>query len=224
MNNKKVLFCAILLIGICIGVISGAISYLSYTTDEGVVNTFVAAGGGQIIDPDIPDDEDDDYNFNLKESKATLKEDRTGYDLDSTNKVLSNVYDAAVPGMVIAKDPRLTVNINDNISAYIFIEILDTTNNNLSYNVTSDWIELTGVIGNNGGKVYTYKNSAYIGVEGMEFYEIQILSDNKVKAANNLYDVDIQTEGMQLGKLELYAYICQSVGFNSATDAFNTVF
>lgn len=222
-NTKKAFLIGGLILVFCCFFAIGAIAYLTATTQDAVTNTFIAAGAGQIIDPTIPDGEDPDFNFNLKESKATLNTTKTGYTLDTDVKVIANTYSDAVPGMEIAKDPVLKANINTNISAYVFVEIVDTTQNNISYEINADWVELVGVTGKNGGKVYAYLDAPVVGDDTYEINSAIIKSDS-VTVADTLTDVDAATDGTQLGQMKLYAYVCQSVGFTSATEAFNAAF
>lgn len=223
MKKDKLLIGAVLVVIVCLMFTIGTIAYLSASTGKAVTNTFVAAGGGNIIDSVIPDGKNSDYNFNLKESEASLNDTRTGYNLNTTKKVTENTYNDAIPGMVIAKDPKLSVNIANNISAYVFIEVVDTTNENLSYTITTDWVDLN-ITGNNGGKIYVYKNTPVIGTVAYELQDIQILGNNSVKASSNLVDIDSNSDGMQLGNINFYSYVSQSVGFDDATDAFETCF
>lgn len=221
MKKDRILIGAVLIVVACCMFTVGTIAYLSATTKE-VTNTFVAAGSGNIIDSNIPEGQANDYNFNLKESEAELNDDKTGYNLKA-NKVTMNTYGDAVPGMRIAKDPMLSVNIANNISAYVFIEVVDTTNENLSYTITTDWVDLN-IDGKKGGKIYAYKNAPVIGTSAYELKDIEILENNYVLANSNLVDIDSNTDGMQLGSISFYAYVSQSVGFDNATEAFNSCF
>lgn len=240
MKKSKILVCAILLIALCAGVVAGTVSYMQYSTPEGqeLVNTFIAAGGGNIIDDNVPsgelpDDATDDeklaYNFNLRETEVRLNDEGTAYELvPSGNQVTEISYDSVVPGMEIAKDPKINVNISDNVSAYIFVEVLDATNNNFNYEIdTNYWTELS-VTGKNNGKVYVYTDpttstNAILGrptTEGWyELSAVNIIKDNLITANTSLSDTT-----SNLGTIKFYGYACQTVGFNNAEDAYVNAF
>ena len=221
MNKKKTILsiCAVALV--CAISVMGTMSFLSAKLEANkvVVNTFVAAGGGKIIDPKPSEEE----AFKLVESKAVMQ--NGAYVLDKTQKVAENTYDRAVPNMVIPKDPKLTVNIATDVSAYVFVKVTDTTDSNLTKkDLTADWNKVTvnGLAQNEA--VYLYKNGAVVGTDGMDLIDVSILADDQVKTALNFTDTDTNAEGLQLGELKFEAYVCQSTGFDSPAAAFAACF
>ena len=72
-----------------------------------------------------------------------------------------------IPGLDIPKDPRVIVSNKTSIEAYLFVEIVDTlaekigdqTYRPITYQVSADWKELSGVTGKHEGKVYVYKGT-----------------------------------------------------------------
>lgn len=234
MKKKQIFVIALVLILLCSISVMGTLAFLTAQQDgqKAVVNTFVAAGGGNIIE----DDDDDptaptipgeppielQNGFYLVESKA--KYEKPNYVLETDKKVLTNLYNKVVPSMSIPKDPKLTVNLVEEIDAYIFVKITDTTAGNLTYTPAAGWMELTvSGLGANE-KLYLYNNTIITGVAAVDLNAVSILNGDKVTAAANLTDADTSTEGMQLGALEFEAYVCQAGGFADAAEAFTKCF
>ena len=228
-EKNTIIMTALLIAAICAIFAGTTYAFLSAsTTNNPVTNTFIAAGGGNIVDPDIPTGETS--NFYLNESLASLNQTKDGYTLDTTQKVTTNNYEGVVPGITISKDPALTLDISTDVYAYVYVEIVDGTKpsgsstSNITYQVTSDWNLLSGITGANGGAIYLYNNAAVLGVDGKELDAKQILANNRVSVSNNLVDVDPTTSGIQLGTLKLYAYVTQSAGFSDAASAYTASF
>ena len=245
MNKKKVFLAVLALILVCSLSVAGTLAFLTASQDgnNAVVNTFVAAGGGNIIDPtptpgpdgpDIPDDiEGIDKGFFLVESQAKyygkdqLDEDHPtiGYYLNSTD-VLTNSYDKAMPNMSIPKNPTLSVDLVNDVEAYIFVKVTDETQGNLTHTVTSDWTQIST---SGSETVYVYKNEIIVGADNFELSRVSILTGDTVtvknaESADDFKDTDSTTEGIQLGELKFEAYACQAAGFASAAAAFSACF
>lgn len=236
MKNKKLLMTTLALILVCSISVAGTLAFLtaSQNADKAVVNTFVAAGGGSIIDPNptpnppvIPEDLQD--GFYLVESAVEYED--AAYSLDTATKVIANSYEKVVPAMTIPKDPALTVDLATGIDAYIFVKVIDTTGGNLTYTVADTWTEITVADLASNEKVYVYNNAITTGVDGIDLNEITILAGGttenltgQVVAADPLADTDTTTDGMQLGELKFEAYACQAGGFTDAADAFAQCF
>lgn len=239
MNKKKIFLTVLALILVCCISVAGTLAYMiaSQSNDKAVVNTFVAAGGGKIIDDttpeapvvpnpnDDPDDDSDDTielnnGFFLVESTAVYAS--ANYTLDQSNKVIANTYDKVVPSMEILKDPKLTVNLVDGVDAYIFVKVVNSTGNNLTYGIDSgNWTVLDAT---NYPGVYVYKGAIQTGTTDVELNAVGILTENKVTAAASLTDADAVNEGMQLGELKFEAYACQAGGFANAAAAYAACF
>lgn len=232
-NRKKILLIVLAAILVIAIAAMGTLAYLtaSLSGDKAVVNTFVAAGGGQVVDPTDPvpgpnpdDDVTLDKGFYLVESKVTYANAKYTIEPDAKD-VLKNTYDKVVPSMVIPKDPALTLNIAEGMDAYVFVKVIDSTGSNLSYTVdTSNWTEVSGVSLGANEKLYCYKNAIQTGTAEVDLNGVNILTDNRVTAAGTLQDQDGSTDGLQLGELKFEAYVCQAGGFDSAAAAFTACF
>lgn len=227
MKKKQILTLALAVILLCTLSVAGTFAFLTAQRDA-VTNTFIAAGGGDIIQGGSGSTANNE-NFKLDEAPFTFTAATSTYGLDTTAaRVKTQTYDKVVPNMVIPKDPKLTVNLVADVSAYVFVKVIDTTvygaNNeksNLSYTIDSSiWTPLEGYTG-----VYVYNNgNAVVGQSDVEISEKSILTGDKVTAATAFGDIDASTTGMQLGSLSFEAYVCQSVGFNNAADAYGQCF
>lgn len=222
--------------------VMGTLAYLkaSQGGDKAVTNTFIAAGGGHLIDPDAPDPkppvdpEDPDKpvfddkglnkGFYLLESKVDYDKQTNNY-VDTGKKTLKNNYDKVAPQMNLFKDPVLVADIETEAMGYVFVKVINSdTKHNLSYEVnTADWTEVTGVTLGEGEKLYCYKNAVQTGEDG-EDIRSEILRGNNVTIAENMEDINENEEGMQLGELKFEAYICQAQSFGNAAEAFNACF
>lgn len=233
--NKKTLFIVLAVVLIfSIGAL-GTVAYLqaSVNGSKALVNTFIAAGGGQLVDPTDPaagTNADPSVSsiitagFYLLESKAEYV--NGNYTLSNTpnTRILQNTYDKVVPGLEIPKDPKLTLNIVEDVSVYVFIKITDTTSNNFTYSITGDWTEISVSGLGAGEKVYCYKNAVQTGAANDDLVDVGILTDNKITAASTFNDTDTGSDGIQLGQLKFEAYVCQAGGFENAQSAFTACF
>lgn len=238
MRNWKKMMAAGLAVGLVATIsIAGTLAYLtaSQDGDAKVTNTFIAAGGGKLIDP-TPDPDDPkpeipglEEGFYLVEHEATLVDDPenkvTKYAIaDDAGYVLSNNYEKLLPGMVLAKDPQLTVNLEKGVDGYIFVKVKNTTSN-LTVNIdTANWTEVKGVALETGETLYCYKGAAQTGVDGTELNKVGILKDNEVTVADTLTG-NKNTEGnIDMGALEFTAYACQAQGFETPAAAYTACF
>ena len=234
-KNTIVMIC-LLALAVCAIFAGTTYAFLTATLtgNDGLVNTFVSASG--IIAPasEIPQGQDNDYNFNLKESKVKLE--NGAYVVDSSASpayTKTNTYDNVVPRMSIYKDPMLNVNIQTGVSAYVYIEVVDSSNN-FNYTIRSTWTELKdssnqAVVGAQGGKVYVYNSGQPIvgsthqesgnTVNDFEIENAYIITGNTITAKDSLTD-----DNGQLGTINFYAYVGQSSSFSSAAQAYTTLF
>lgn len=230
-NMRKTVAAVLAVVLIMAVTVAGTLAYLTANQagDKAVTNTFIAAGGGNLIDPepdpDIPDPPAGlDKGFYLAEHEVAYNTATNKYELGS-KLVMEGSYDKVAPEMELPKDPKVTVDIATDAVGYVFVKVTDTTKNNLTYAVnTADWTEVTGLSLNEGEKIYCYKNTAQTGVDGVDIASSSILKDDKVTVAKEMTDVDSAEDGMQLGKLKFEAYICQAQGFASAKEAFEACF
>lgn len=215
--RKKNLFLALLaMVLVCAISVTGTMAYLTSQANEGagVVNTFMASGGGVIVT--------EEGVFTLEEHEVTQAADGTytkGTSLLPTSTKAGNSYNL-LPGTEVPKDPFITLKGKTAAPAYLYLEVVETgsftayddttkAGSDVTYALTDKWEELTGVTGANGGKVYVYKvaDANYI-VDDKTFanpYTIQILKDDQIVVGNKLNIV----ENSEL-KLEFYAYLAQS--------------
>jgi len=230
MKKKKLALTVLAMVLICCLSITGTLAFLTDQQDgeDTVINTFIAAGGGEIIDPDIDPTPGPipvppkplNPNFFLVEHVAEYV--KPNYTLGDT-LVTENDYDRIAPEMDADKDPTLYVNINNDVDAYIFVKVLDTTDGNLTYKMADGWTAVAGFTG-----VYAYTpagGSIITGVDGFELTGVPLLKDNIVTAAETLKDVDTTTtDVMELGELKFQAFVCQAGGFADYTEAYTRCF
>ena len=230
MNKKKFLLAILALMLVCSLSVAGTLAYLTASQNgaQTVVNTFVAAGGGELISGTTTEEALVDGlqdGFFLVETAVEYTDGAYAFAKEG-NKVITNTYDKVVPNMTIPKDPELTVDVADGADVYIFVRIIDTTAENLTYTRNDDWKEATGL----PEGVYVYKNEIITGDASTELDNIPVLTNNQVVVINagsenkEFTDVDDQTAGLQLGELKFEAYVCQAGGFTDAAAAYNTCF
>lgn len=94
-----------------------------------------------------------------------IRQDDGSYTLDENSEVVANSY-ILLPGLDIPKDPFVRITEKSPIRAYVYVEVLNTLSGSAltfevdAYNSTDNpggnWIELTGITGKKGGKLYVY--------------------------------------------------------------------
>lgn len=217
MTKKKVILSICALVLVCVISVSGTLAYLSLTTEkEPVVNTFIAAGGGKLIADGIG-------KFTLTESEARPAYTNSGvYVLYPESQVKENEY-KVLPGTTVPKDPSVTIEGKTSVPAYLYVEIVDNTNGVIGWEVTKDWMLLSGVIGNNGGKVYVWNGGKLAATDDLRDYDpIYILNNNAVTISDN-----VDTLGTLGSPLTFYAYLAQTQIGDKEPDAdivYRTVF
>ncbi|MGN0301662.1 MAG: hypothetical protein ACI4BI_02145 [Anaerotardibacter sp.] len=210
-QNRRVYKAVILFLVLCLLAAATTFGLYSATTQK-VKNTFVAT-------PGIVNEE----QFFIKESKATLQNGT--YVLDESMKVTENTYDSLVTSMQLPKDPAVTVDVQDGVSAYIFVRVYDGTKaglykeSNIEWAIDdSNWSLVSGT-----SDVYVYKNTV-VGGEGTELNSVGILKNNLVTTADEFLDADTTQEGLDIGYLSFTATAVQSQGFSSAEEAYNALY
>lgn len=242
-NVKKVLLmiCAVVLI--CAVSVTGTLAYLKAQTSN-VTNTFVAAGGGNIVDPnpnvtDAPakDAEGDDETavtnalasgFALLENEAEYNDTTNTYKL-TTKRVTANDYNKLAPAMTVSKNPQVWLDIATDVKAYVFVKVTDTIggeagNKNITYEMNSAW----NLVGGHTD-LYCYQNAAQTGADGWDLSGVAILKDDEINVKNAtkespFVDTDTASTGMQLGNLVFEAYVCQAGGFATPAAAYAACF
>ena len=147
------------------------------------------------------------------------------YELSSDTLVESNAY-VLMPGVSIPKDPKVYVTGKTSIPAYLYVEVVDSTNLVTSgedaafvYSLTGDWAKLTEVTGKNGGEVYVYNTVLQTEGENVQDFEIPILTGNTITVTEKL------NKGSNYsGSLTFYAYMAQKVDAQDQATTFGTAF
>ena len=147
------------------------------------------------------------------------------YELSSDTLVESNAY-VLMPGVSIPKDPKVYVTGKTSIPAYLYVEVVDSTNLVTSgenaafvYSLTGDWTKLTEVTGKNGGEVYVYNTVLQTEGENVQDFEIPILTGNTITVTEKL-----NMGSDYPGTLTFYAYMAQNVDAQDQETTFRTAF
>ena len=162
-------------------------------------------------------DEDGAETWYVYDSAKNTITDKTVSDSDVTlisTSTLTNDYTMVVPGTTVPKDPTVSVNIYDGISAYIYIKVTDDTSDYITYSISSDWLKIDS-LSSDGESIYIYVGSAadedYI-VTGDSTYELQSVS---ILVGDEFYVSEELEEGdVDLGDLTFELYVCQASGFD----------
>lgn len=224
--KKRILLTAVALILVCALSIMGTVAFLKDTTKT-VTNTFVAAGGGKLIEADGA--------FTLQEHEATKVKNGdvwTGkYEIKTDAKVVTALSYDIMPGMVIPKDPYVTITKKTATPAYLYIEVI----NNLSFSTKDDsdaetlvidpvhWLELAGVTGPNGGVVYVYTtDKTSPAIITTDITATNIIKDNKFTVNKNVEPTSLDADET----LKFNAFLAQaSIGEETGAAAiFNACF
>lgn len=218
MSKKKTLLTILAVVLVCCIAVTGTLAYLTAKTTIPVVNTFTAAGGGEIIK--------DTGKFVVLEHKVTSATDGNytlTSELTDPNKEGGdgNTY-AVLPATDVPKDPFVSITEKTSAPAYLYVEIVDGLGDNgLSYTVNDCWMKLDGVTGNNGGQIYVYCNNegpVPVTDETSGLDCIYILSGNKIVVSN-----DLKLSGDTKVELKFFSYLAQA-SIGTPTEAFNTCF
>lgn len=119
-----------------------------------------------------------------------------------------------LPGLDIPKDPFITIEGKTDIPAYLFVEVLDTTENTLSYTMADHWLKLDDFSGDHGGAVYVYTGTdsdTPLAIDGSFGGTVNLLKGDTVTVSQKL------THGAEAGKLEFYACMGETA-FSAETD------
>ena len=213
MSKKKTLLTILAVMLVCCIAVAGTLAVLFARTSEPVVNTFTAAGGGELFTGE----------FTLKEHIAAKQTDGSYKLTEETtnNTTTGNNYDV-LPKTNLPKDPYITITDKTNAPAYLYVEVVDELTAGLSYTMADCWTKLEGVTGNNGGVVYVYNGGTNVGTpiddksEGLN--KISIIKNDTITV-----DDEPGLAKDQTVSLSFYAYLAQaSVGTPEV--AFNTCF
>lgn len=218
MSKKKTLLTILAVVLVCCIAVTGTLAYLTATSNGGnaVVNTFTAAGGGNLIDPDDGDDSNGKEGFFLKEVKVEAN-DKLEYSFVEGVEVDKNEYKAQ-PSTDLPKDPYVRIVGKTAVPAYLYVEVVDgLSGSGLGYTMASCWTKLDGVTGSTyGGQIYVYNNGELV-TDSTDLSQIHLLDGNKITVGDS---VTIDSEIA----LSFYGYLAQATAGADAAAAFNTCF
>lgn len=204
MNIKKFLTAAAAVCLVAALSVCGTLAYLTHET-EAVQNTFSV---GSIF---VPPDVDPDAGITLYENEP-VKQDDGSYVLDMDVEVQAADYESIIPDSTLPKNPTIDVE-GLAADAYVFVKIVDATDDTLTYAVDSNWTKLD-VTTDEGESVYAAPMLTG-STEGSD-WSSSVLADDQV-----VISADAEED---LGTLCFYGYICQAQGFADATEAWNACF
>ena len=198
MSKKKTLLTILAVVLVCCIAVAGTLAVLTMASTKPVQNTFIAAGGGQLA-----------AGLELKEHGVDKNTDGsyTLKDQVKANEVDGNKYEV-LPGVDLPKDPFVRIDEKTDAPAYLYVEVVNGLDANMSFTMKSDWTLLTGVTGQNGGAVYVYKNGEILTKANAPAGEIYILDGNTITVGDN---VTALSETGETGvALTFYGYMVQA--------------
>lgn len=92
------------------------------------------------------------------EHKASFNYDTLRYELDRNTLVTSNTYDVVIPGIEIEKDPFIRLSGTNDVAYKLYIEVVPSNPDILSYTMSSVWTASNELPSANGGKIYKFQN------------------------------------------------------------------
>lgn len=209
MNKRKVLLTALALVLVCAMSVMGTVAFMKLNTGA-VTNTFLAAGGGKLADA-----------MSLTEHTVTEQEDGSYTIAQGAATTNANSYNA-MPGMVLPKDPTITITGKSTAPAYLYLEVVGQLSGDYVWNLENHWKPLMNgqaqATGNHGGKLYVYQSILNQEAESATYSIIQ----------NNQITVKADAASLTHASttLTFYAYLAQAnVGENSTElSVYNTCF
>lgn len=213
MKKNKALLVALAMILVCAVSVMGTVAFMKLNTGA-VTNTFISAGGGKLA-----------QSLTLSEHLVTKGADGSYSIADDAPTTPTNTYDA-MPGMVLPKDPTVTVTDKTDAPAYLYLEMVGELSDDYEWTMDSSWVpvldgEGNQVTGQRSGKLYVYTvagNSVLTG-DGTTDLTVGIIQGNAVTVAD---DADLSASE----SVTFYAYLAQAnVGENTTVlSAYNTCF
>ena len=193
-------FCAAALVAVSV---FGTLAYLTSTSGP-VTNTFVE---GKLLDGD----------FLLQEHVAEQQADGS-YNL-TEELTQANEY-TVLPGVVLPKDPFVTVELAEKVKAYLFVEVINNLPEGMNWAMDSaNW---TALLDEDGYQVESAAgNPIYVYNDGNAFDKteidgpIGIILNNEITVPSN-FKPEVLAED---SGLVFNAYLCQATSFESALQA-----
>ncbi len=154
---------------------------------------------------------------NSEDVVNTMKTNKVLVDLYETKdgeKVMSNEYDI-IPGATATKDP--TVSVDNTVPAYVFVEITDTSNGFIKYELIDGWLPLEG-------KDNVYYRDVPAKANPTDPDQVfGILKNNQITFDKSIQNSDmVEADGKTLKApytLTFKAFAIQQEGFESVQDA-----
>ncbi len=220
MSKKKTLLTILAVVLVCCIAVAGTLAFLTERVETPVVNTFTAAGGGRLIDPDDNDPSDGVEGFYLKESEVKQNDNGSySFKLENGNKIEvdKNSY-KVVPSTNLPKDPYVRIVGKTEVPAYLYVEVVDgLEGTGLSYTMASSWTKLDGIKGTHGGQIYVYNNGELV-TNTTNLAQIQLLAGDEIVVNDTLTIAENTSVNLQF-----YGYLAQATAGDAAT-AFTTCF
>lgn len=208
--KKKTLTIAIALVLVVALAVGATWAYLTATTGP-VKNTFVVGALGN-------------SNLTLKEHTVTYNQ-KNGTYTEGDWQATGQTY-IVQPGVNIPKDPTVTLsNLDANTGAYVFVGVKGTATTTFSWSVDeANWQSLMNgntPVEKDGYKIYVL-NAGVVTADG-QWAVLKANGDGtEIAVSNNFALAEGQTADSL--NIDVIAFACQSAGFNSAYEAFNTCF
>lgn len=208
--KKKTLTIAIALVLVVALAVGATYAYLTAQTDE-VKNTFVVGALGN-------------SNLALKEHAVTYNQ-KNGTYTEGDWQATGQTY-IVQPGVNIPKDPTVMLsNLDANTGAYVFVGVKGTATTTFSWSVDeANWQSLMNgntPVEKDGYKIYVLK--AGVVTDDGQWAVLKAGTDGtEITVSNNFALAEDQNADSL--NIDVIAFACQSAGFNSAYEAFNTCF
>lgn len=209
--KKKTLTIAIALVLVVALAVGATYAYLTAKTDE-VKNTFVVGALGN-------------SNLTLKEHVVSYDK-ATGKYTESAETTSRGQNYIVQPGVNIPKDPTVTLsNLDVNTGAYVFVGVKGDATETFAWRVDDAvWAQVMKgdtQVTKDGYKIYALK-AGVVTADG-QWAVLKANGDGTEIAVSNDFTLADGKTADSLN-IDVIAFACQSAGFNSAYEAFNTCF
>lgn len=208
--KKKTLTIAIALVLVVALAVGATYAYLTATTGE-VKNTFVVGALGN-------------SNLKLEEHQVTYNKTNGTY-TEGAWQATGQEY-IVQPGVNIPKDPTVTLSgLDANTGAYVFVGVKGTATATFNWSVDdAKWESLMNgntQVEKDGYKIYVLK--AGVVTDDGQWAVLKAGTDGTEITVSNNFALAKDQNADSLN-IDVIAFACQSAGFNSAYEAFNTCF
>lgn len=224
MAKKKIAMLITTLVLVCAIAISGTFAYLFSASNggNGVTNTFIAQGGGEMVKP-----ASEGGAFEITEPEIEIDEDGNITEKTSGTGVTSNEY-KVVPGTTVPKSAKVSIAGKTKVPAYLYVEIVSTLDKDVyTWSPAACWKPVMSagetpaqLKGKNNGLLYVYSDANGPVIIDSDLSATSILLGDQVVVKNVTEEV-MESKGN--GTLVFYSYLAQaSIGTPAA--AFNGCF